>query len=157
MLFITILTILLPALANAAITYESILSALTLGMNDEPLGGNGTISVSIKLTDKRNGRELMPDLNFTTNDNYEILSPVSGALKAAGENGFLGDQIYLYHVVKYNGIAEYVALTNDSDFTMDLCEYFEGDAQEAFDKWANTSTHSDLKNYFKTVNCNSYN
>ncbi|KAK9368649.1 hypothetical protein V1509DRAFT_622350 [Lipomyces kononenkoae] len=59
-------------------------------------------------------------IEFHSGDNFGTVSNLVNMLSLAIDNGDLGDAVYLYHLINYNGYAQYISYEKDSDFCNDV-------------------------------------
>ncbi|KAJ8096580.1 hypothetical protein POJ06DRAFT_241598 [Lipomyces tetrasporus] len=65
------------------------------------------------------------NLEFYSGDNFSKLSNVVYMFAFASKNDMIGDMIFLYNYVAYNGYHEPMSMTMDSEFAGDVLEYMQ--------------------------------
>ncbi|KAK9429342.1 hypothetical protein V1505DRAFT_374182 [Lipomyces doorenjongii] len=104
--------------------YATSLSMLVNGVLD--LTTNDTGIIYINSTDTGSLTAFNYDnLELYTGDNFSKLSNVVDMFAIASYNDMIGDMIFLYNYVAYNGYHEPMSMAMDSDFAGDVLEYMQ--------------------------------
>ncbi|KAK9249930.1 hypothetical protein V1507DRAFT_438551 [Lipomyces tetrasporus] len=97
------------------------------------------------------------NLEFYSGDNFSKLSNVVYMFAFASKNDMIGDMIFLYNYVAYNGYHEPMSMTMDSEFAGDVLEYMQtGVINVDYTYIINKTTDATLASFYTDLSKSGY-
>ncbi|KAK9234263.1 hypothetical protein V1525DRAFT_413624 [Lipomyces kononenkoae] len=91
-------------------------------------------------------------IDFHSGDNFGKVSNLVNMLSLAIDSGALGDAVYLYHLINYNGYAQYISYENDSDFYNDvILDVRHTGGQVTYEDLASSTNSKDLAAFYRSL------
>ncbi|KAK9319202.1 hypothetical protein V1517DRAFT_60145 [Lipomyces orientalis] len=97
------------------------------------------------------------NLEFYSGDNFSKLSNVIDMFAFASKNEMIGDMIFLYNYLAYNGYHEPMSMTMDSEFAGDVLEYMQtGVINVDYTYIINKTTDATLASFYTDLSKSEY-